>query len=695
MSNDIAFDLADDFTPFYRKYYKEDILELANNYPEETTLHIEWSDLFQFHQDSAELYVEHHEAVEDYLIEDLQKYDLPIDIDFSKVNVAVRLPQEKHIPVEELSSDHVGSYVSVSGQINHVSDRKPRVKELGYVCGDCGRATKTEQPPTHIEELKYCPKCSSKTNPDPSVEHSETVDQQKLKLKQTPETAPRGGGKDVVVYATGELAHYGGPNGLQDYAGERAVIHGVLECDETNLTGRNAKPEVDYYLVAHDITFEDTTRDELDIEEYRDEFEPLAKSEKPYLAFAENIAPSIETTDAWETALLLGAAYLFSAPRIEPSGENGGETYRGDIHMLIPGDPGTAKSLFARNVSKISPQAEHRSATGLSSEVGLTAAATQDGFDGDEWVLQPGILVRNNGGHTIIEEIDKANVDLTKINDALEGEQMVTVDKAGISATLKSRTGLLCTANPIEGRFNDNDPLSHQFGIEPSLLSRFDAVVAIRDTQDEEQDEDIADHILESISESAEIAKAEEEQFSVDFEADTTSRDISLDSMRAWVLAGQDIFPTIGQDVLDMLKDFYVKTRSKNDNKIATTARKLESGVRYSMAFARLRLDDEVKEQDAELAIELSKAVIGQTFDPTSGEFDADMLNEAATIDKEEQDEWAQLEPKVIDELRESPMVADELARAVDKSEMRVRDCLDNLKSKGRVYSKNGKWYLA
>jgi replicative DNA helicase Mcm len=331
---------------------------------------------------------------------------------------------------------------------------------------------------------------------------------------------------------------YGVP--LVERVGEDVTVYGTVELLQQQ--GRNkAEYLFDHYVKGKAITFEDSGLKAVDVAAHREEFETHANADDVYERFYTSIAPQIHPTDQMELAMKVCAAYLFASPRVDP---DEGAMYRGDMHAAIIGDPGMAKSVLLSGVSEFSPDAEHRSATGLSSDVGLVAAAVEDDFDNGGWMLKPGILVRA-GMHAIIDEIDKGPDDLEKINDAMEGRQIATVDKAGMKADLKTRTGLLVSGNPEGSRFDSEVPLPEQVDIDQSLLTRFDAIVLLTDTVDEEQDRKIASHITESWRESVDMVKDK------DVEPDATQRQVSAEVAQAWVAAGREIIPELTDEAAD------------------------------------------------------------------------------------------------------------------------------------------------
>jgi len=340
-------------------------------------------------------------------------------------------------------------------------------------------------------------------------------------------------------------------------------------------------------------------------------------------------------------------------------------------------------------VSDISPDSERRSATGLASDVGLTAAATKDDFGGEQFTLKPGILPRA-GWHAIIDEIDKGPDNLTKINDALEGDQVVTIDKAGIKAKLNSRTGLLASGNPTHGRFHPKEPLKEQIDIDPSLFTRFDGIVILTDEQDEELDSAIANQIGESYSEAMELELAEKNGNLDEVEQDATARQVDLEVLKAWVKhAREECMPRVPREVTEAIDKFYVKVRSEfsSEEGPATTARTYEGCLRFAVAFARMRLSDVVEQQDVEDAIQLCRDLIGQTHDSDTGTFDADVFTEAESTSQEKKyREFINVIGDIEAEYDDGAPPDEVVDALEDLGYHQVNRTIERLKTKGRVY---------
>lgn len=225
-------------------------------------------------------------------------------------------------------------------------------------------------------------------------------------------------------------------------------------------------------------------------EEDEREIRALAHDERIRKRIIKSIAPSIYGHDDIKTALALS---LFGGVSKDINHKH---RIRGDINVLLLGDPGTAKSQFLKYVEKTA----HRSvfATGQgASAVGLTASVRKDPIT-REWTLEGGALVLADKGTCLIDEFDKMNdADRTSIHEAME-QQSISISKAGIITSLQARCAIIAAANPIRGRYNPTIPFQQNVELTEPILSRFDVLCVVKDAVDPVMDELLARFVVGS-----------------------------------------------------------------------------------------------------------------------------------------------------------------------------------------------------
>ncbi|MFU8868608.1 LAGLIDADG family homing endonuclease [Natronococcus sp.] len=330
-----------------------------------------------------------------------------------------------------------------------------------------------------------------------------------------------------------------------------------------------------------------------------------------------------------------------------------------------------------------------------------TAAAVRDDFgDGQQWTLEAGALVLADQGIAAVDELDKMrSEDRSAMHEALE-QQRISVSKAGINATLKSRCSLLGAANPKYGRFDQYEPIGEQIDLEPALISRFDLIFTVTDQPDEEKDKNLAEHIL-TTNYAGELTTQREEMTSLEvseeeIEEMTEQVDPVIDAelLRKYIAyAKQNCHPRMTEEARKTIRDFYVDLRAKGtdeDAPVPVTARKLEALVRLSEASARVRLSDTVEQRDAERVVEIVRSCLQDIgVDPETGEFDADIV-EAGTS-KSQRDRIKNIKGLISDieeEYDEGAPVDIVLERAdeIGMDESKAEHEIDKLKQKGEVY---------
>lgn len=248
----------------------------------------------------------------------------------------------------------------------------------------------------------------------------------------------------------------------------------------------------------------------------------MSRDERIRKRIIKSIAPSIYGHDDIKTAIALS---LFGGV---PKDINGKHSIRGDINVLMLGDPGTAKSQFLKYVEKTAQRAIFTTGQGASA-VGLTASVRKDPVT-REWTLEGGALVLADRGTCLIDEFDKMNDhDRTSIHEAME-QQTISISKAGIVTTLKARCAILAAANPVRGRYNPTIPFQQNVELTEPILSRFDVLCVVKDTVDPVKDELLAKFVTGSHLRSHPQFNAEQDEFQVATAIDEDVRTLATSS---------------------------------------------------------------------------------------------------------------------------------------------------------------------
>jgi len=511
---------------------------------------------------------------------------------------------DQSIKIRKIRAEQVGRFTQVEGMLKRVGEIKPELRVAIFKCRRCGEEQEVEQINEIYREPLLCanPNCGKRGPFDLVVENSEFRDWQSLVLQERPEEL-RGGQipRLLSMVVKDDFVDKAVP-------GNRVVVTGTLRVfQERDQRERKTTFRKVLYVSHIEVLQKGIEEAELSPEDEA-RIKELAKD--PWLRnmIIQSIAPSIYGYDPVKEAIAL---QLFGCDPVElPDGTR----IRGDTHILLTGDPGVAKSVLLKWVANVAPRGLYTSgkkATGA----GLTASAVRDEFGGG-WTLEAGALVIADGGIACVDEFEKmSDEDRSAILESLE-QQTISVAKAGIVATLNTRTAVIAACNPKFGRFERNRTTAEQIALDPVILSRFDALFIMRDEPRAERDRTIAHHILELHRDPTRALKPP----------------LDPETLRKMIIySRRDVHPKFkDKEVLKVIEDFFVKWRSTAEGGVAPipiTARQLEALVRLSKANARMRLSDEVTVEDANRSINLIKLSLQEAgIDPESGKVDIDIL---------------------------------------------------------------------
>ncbi|KAI8995425.1 ATP dependent DNA helicase [Trametes punicea] len=555
---------------------------------------------------------------------------------------------DNHVSPRHLRAMHLGKMVSLEAIVTRCSLVRPKMMKSVHYCPDTRMF--------HAREYRDATTSTSNLPPTSSVTpqtddeghplqmeygYCEFRDNQRISIQEMPERAPAGQlPRSTDVILEGDLVDKCKP-------GDRIQLVGVYRS-----VGGGANGAFKSLILANNINLlsskigggiAQTPLTDFDIRMINQ----LAKRSNIFHLLSQSLAPSIFGHDKIKEAILL--LLLGGAEKNLPNGTH----IRGDINILMVGDPSTAKSQMLRFVLGTAPLAIATTGRG-SSGVGLTAAVTTD-KDTGERRLEAGAMVLADRGVVCIDEFDKmSDIDRVAIHEVME-QQTVTIAKAGIHTTLNARCSVIAAANPIYGQYDVHKDPHKNIALPDSLLSRFDLLFVVTDDVDENRDRLIADHVLRmhrylppGVEEGTPIADILSQQLSVDgpnvagedvdegepspFEKYDPLLHVGIGQPRASTRTGRQKkvevlsitfvkkyiqyakskpAPVLTKGAADYIVNVYATlrnedldgTRKKRTSPL--TARTLETLIRLATAHAKARLSPKVQRQDAKVAEEI------------------------------------------------------------------------------------------
>jgi replicative DNA helicase Mcm len=597
----------------------------------------------------------------------LSQFDIP------EKSMTVRFfntPDTQHIKIKDIRSDNLTKFISFDGIVRQASDVRPQMISAKFECPACGNSITM---PQVEEKFKEPTRCSCGRTGRFRIINKLLVDSQRLIIEESPESLDGGEQpKRLAIFLREDLVE---PKmEKRTTPGSKVRVYGVVKEVPIPSKSGGQSTKFDLCLETNYIDPIETSYEDLVIsEDDRSKIEQLSKDPRIYEKFRDSIAPSIYGHEDIKGALVL---QLMGGVRKETPD---GAVTKGDIHVLLVGDPGAAKSSIIKFMESAAPKARYVVGRGATS-AGITASVVRDEFLRG-WALEAGAIVLANGGFLLLDEMDKMTEEDTSAMHEAMAQQTVTISKANIQATLRARTSVIAAANPKLGRFDPYQPVAAQIDLPPALINRFDLIFPVRDIPNKEKDDRIANHVLQR-----------------QYNPNQKEPDISIELMKKYVAhARQKIVPKLTPGAIEEIKDFYVNLRNSSVTgdvdavrPIPISARQLEALVRLAEGSARVRLSLKVTRSDARKAISIMRYCLMQVgFDHETGQIDIDRISSGITASTRGKihvvrDILSIFESKG----KKSIPVEDIVAEASEKniSESQVEEIIEKLKREGEVY---------
>ncbi|ERJ07432.1 cell division control protein 21 [Halorhabdus tiamatea SARL4B] len=678
------------FDEFYRDYYRNEIGELAQNYPDEQkSLIIDWENLYQFDPDLAEDYRNKPDQLQEYAEEALRLFELPVDVRLGQAHVRIEnLPETT--AVGEIRADHRGQLISIPGTVRSVSPVVSYTTDAAFECQRCGTLTRMPQTITtgdfSVSEPVQCHGCEREGPYRVNLDQSEMEDRQLVRLEAASTDNARESPDSIVLVTANDTVGDVQP-------GDTVLANGVLKVVSPSEDSHFDATISDKYVSL--LSYEHVEPENL-ISLSRDDEDTivdLSEADDIYDRFIESVAPHAPISDEIKLGVVL---QLFGG--VEKSLEDG-TILPGTINTGIVTDPGTFVDDVVRYAARLNPKSIRVDGTNTS-QVGLTTAAYRSSNDSKNWALDAGALVLADGGLAAITRIDELKSGARAGLESAMREQEVLASKGTATRALPADASVLASARPKYGRFDQYESVGEQLNLEPHLISQFDLLFIQTDQPDADGDAEVASNILDASVAGEVLTQARQADDSpyTDEEVEEITSEvepkIDPDLFRKYVAyAKRSCFPTLTEDAKVALRDFFVELRSQGleeDAPVPVPLRKLESLVKLAEASARVRLSDTVEEEDADRVIGLLRSSMEDIgIDPETGELDDEVTRRGLSEEARERLEDIrgivhEIE-KEYDEGAPVDVVVEE-AEKIGMKPSKVEHEIEKLKQQGEVY---------
>ncbi len=638
----------------HKKYYK-DLVKAAN---ETGIAVVDIGAMDKFDPELVEYLLHWPDSFFEVSKEATNQIDLPAEVRLRFLN------HPEMIAISDLRSEHIGKFICTEGIVRKSSEIRPEIVAIEYECPQCGDRIVVKRSGTFIGKPLKCD-CGNKIKESFKQAGKQLIDTRWVMIEEPFELTEGEKPSQVMIMMTEDLVSPA--ERRKSDAGNRLKITGTLRDIPK---GKSWSIKLDFYLDSNYVEPTEVGWEKIKVTKKEEaEIKKLAKDKKVYEKLIGSLAPSLYgMKDIKESVImqLFGGVQHILRDRIK---------FRGDIHILLIGEPASGKSQLLKLVPTIMPRGRYVSGKGTTT-AGLTATVSKDEQFMGGWVLEAGAMVLSNKGLLSVDEFEKmTQEDQVAMHEGME-QGTISIAKASIIATLPANTAILAGGNPKFSRFDPYMPISKQITIPDTLLSRFDLKFILKDKPNEKEDTRIVEHILGARDE--------------DYQGAQPVLDPGF--VRKYIAYTKEhCKPVHTKETGRMLKHFYVESRKKamGDNApIPITLRQFEAMMRISEASAKIQLSPVVRISDAKRAIRLMQTSLMQLgYDPDTGTIDIDK-SEGATTSKERSQIRIILD--IIEELsaKKKEVLAGEIEeRAKAEGVKDAEDIIDRLKREGMLFS--------